>query len=108
MIYNYTDIVGLSGLITPSLDEMVHVAKEMDRVGMDVPLLIGGATTSRYFQVFSLLYILTVIVYGIMYLRLSPYLLFCRKHTAVKIAPKYRHPTIHVIDASQSVVVVGI
>jgi 5-methyltetrahydrofolate--homocysteine methyltransferase len=41
------DVVGLSGLITPSLDEMVHVAKEMERVGMTVPLLIGGATTSR-------------------------------------------------------------
>ncbi len=41
------DIVGLSGLITPSLDEMVHVAGEMEREGMDVPLLIGGATTSR-------------------------------------------------------------
>ena len=41
------DIIGLSGLITPSLDEMVHVAKEMQREGMDLPLLIGGATTSR-------------------------------------------------------------
>lgn len=41
------DIVGLSGLITPSLDEMVHVAREMKRVGMNIPLLIGGATTSR-------------------------------------------------------------
>ncbi|WP_163334200.1 cobalamin-dependent protein, partial [Klebsiella aerogenes] len=41
------DIVGLSGLITPSLDEMVHVAGEMEREGLDVPLLIGGATTSR-------------------------------------------------------------
>src|SRR5262245_33936894 len=41
------DIVGLSGLITPSLDEMVHVAKEMTREGFDVPLLIGGATTSK-------------------------------------------------------------
>ena len=51
----YADIVGLSGLITPSLEEMVHVAKEMDRVGMDVPLLIGGATTSRYLQMSSLL-----------------------------------------------------
>jgi 5-methyltetrahydrofolate--homocysteine methyltransferase len=41
------DIIGLSGLITPSLDEMVHVAKEMERRGFKVPLLIGGATTSR-------------------------------------------------------------
>lgn len=43
-----SDIVGLSGLITPSLDEMIHVAKEMERVGMSLPLLIGGATTSKY------------------------------------------------------------
>ncbi|WP_459782651.1 cobalamin-dependent protein, partial [Photobacterium sp. R1] len=41
------DIIGLSGLITPSLDEMVHVAKEMERQGFDLPLLIGGATTSK-------------------------------------------------------------
>src|SRR5690606_33428032 len=41
------DIIGLSGLITPSLDEMVHVAKEMERLGLTLPLLIGGATTSR-------------------------------------------------------------
>src|SRR5207237_7826052 len=41
------DVVGLSGLITPSLDEMVHVAKEMERIGLTIPLLIGGATTSR-------------------------------------------------------------
>ena len=41
------DVIGLSGLITPSLDEMVHVAKEMERRGMKIPLLIGGATTSR-------------------------------------------------------------
>src|SRR5437016_7912296 len=41
------DIIGLSGLITPSLDEMVHVAKEMERLGFKIPLLIGGATTSR-------------------------------------------------------------
>ncbi len=40
-------VIGLSGLITPSLDEMVYVAKEMERLGMDIPLLIGGATTSR-------------------------------------------------------------
>ncbi|MEK9141004.1 MAG: B12-binding domain-containing protein, partial [Nitrospirota bacterium] len=44
---NKADIIGLSGLITPSLDEMVHVAKEMTREGFDVPLLIGGATTSK-------------------------------------------------------------
>jgi len=42
-----SDIVGLSGLITPSLDEMIYVAKEMERVGLHVPLLIGGATTSK-------------------------------------------------------------
>lgn len=69
------DIIGLSGLITPSLDEMVHVAKEMQRRGMQVPLLIGGATTSA-------------------------------KHTAVKIAPHYKAPTVHVHDASRSVGVV--
>jgi 5-methyltetrahydrofolate--homocysteine methyltransferase len=70
------DIIGLSGLITPSLDEMVHVAKEMDRCGLTLPLLIGGATTSK-------------------------------RHTAVKIAPAYRHETIHVMDASRAVPVVG-
>ncbi len=70
------DIVGLSGLITPSLDEMVNVAAEMERRGMDLPLLIGGATTSR-------------------------------QHTAVRIAPKYRQQTIHVIDASRVVGVVS-
>jgi 5-methyltetrahydrofolate--homocysteine methyltransferase len=70
------DIVGLSGLITPSLDEMVHVAKEMDRRGLDLPLLIGGATTSR-------------------------------QHTAVKIAPAYGRPTLHVLDASRVVGVVS-
>jgi len=41
------DIIGLSGLITPSLDEMIHVAREMERQGLKIPLLIGGATTSR-------------------------------------------------------------
>lgn len=46
-IKEHADIIGLSGLITPSLDEMVHIAKEMKRRGMDLPLLIGGATTSR-------------------------------------------------------------
>jgi 5-methyltetrahydrofolate--homocysteine methyltransferase len=66
------DIIGLSGLITPSLDEMVHVAKEMKRQGFTIPLLIGGATTSKV-------------------------------HTAVKIAPCYSHPVVHVNDASKSV-----
>ncbi|KAL4238834.1 hypothetical protein ACF0H5_003541 [Mactra antiquata] len=68
------DFVGLSGLITPSLDEMIHVAKEMERIGLKIPLLIGGATTSK-------------------------------THTAVKIAPRYTQPVIHVLDASKSVVV---
>ncbi|XP_066282787.1 methionine synthase-like [Branchiostoma lanceolatum] len=68
------DIIGLSGLITPSLDEMIFVAKEMERVGLKLPLLIGGATTSK-------------------------------THTAVKIAPRYKEPVIHVLDASKSVVV---
>jgi 5-methyltetrahydrofolate--homocysteine methyltransferase len=66
------DIIGLSGLITPSLEEMSFVAGEMEREGFTVPLLIGGATTSRV-------------------------------HTAVKIEPKYKGPTIHVIDASRAV-----
>jgi 5-methyltetrahydrofolate--homocysteine methyltransferase len=66
------DLIGLSGLITPSLDEMVHVAKEMERQGFKVPLLIGGATTSR-------------------------------AHTAVKIAPHYSEPVVHVLDASRAV-----
>lgn len=44
----HADIVGLSGLITPSLDEMIFVAKEMQRLGLKLPLLIGGATTSKY------------------------------------------------------------
>lgn len=70
------DIIGLSGLITPSLDEMIYVAKEMQRLGLNIPLLIGGATTSRI-------------------------------HTAVKIAPQYNFPAIHVADASRSVGVVG-
>ena len=70
------DIIGLSGLITPSLDEMVYVASEMQRLGMNTPLLIGGATTSKV-------------------------------HTAVKIAPKYDHPVVHVLDASRSVPVAG-
>jgi len=66
------DLIGLSGLITPSLDEMVHVAREMERQGFKLPLLIGGATTSR-------------------------------KHTAVKIAPHYSEPVVHVLDASRAV-----
>jgi 5-methyltetrahydrofolate--homocysteine methyltransferase len=70
------DVIGLSGLITPSLDEMVHVAKEMERRKLNIPLLIGGATTSRI-------------------------------HTAVKVAPEYSQPTIHVLDASKSVGVVS-
>ncbi len=69
------DIIGLSGLITPSLDEMVHVAGEMERLGIEKPLLVGGATTSRM-------------------------------HTAVKIAPEYHSPVVHVQDASRSVGVV--
>ncbi len=68
------DIIGMSGLITPSLDEMVHNAKEMERNGFDVPLLIGGATTSD-------------------------------AHTAIRIAPNYSGPTVHVLDAS---LVVGV
>jgi 5-methyltetrahydrofolate--homocysteine methyltransferase len=66
------DMIGLSGLITPSLDEMVHVAKEMERQGFKLPLLVGGATTSR-------------------------------RHTAVKIAPHYSEPVVHVLDASRAV-----
>ncbi len=66
------DMIGLSGLITPSLDEMVHVAREMERQGFKLPLLIGGATTSR-------------------------------AHTAVKIAPHYSQPVVHVLDASRAV-----
>ncbi|HUB87826.1 MAG TPA: methionine synthase, partial [Verrucomicrobiae bacterium] len=70
------NIVGLSGLITPSLDEMVHVAREMDRKGLKLPLLIGGATTSK-------------------------------AHTAVKIAPGYGEPVVHVLDASRAVPIAG-
>jgi 5-methyltetrahydrofolate--homocysteine methyltransferase len=66
------DMIGLSGLITPSLDEMVHVAREMERQGFKLPLLIGGATTSR-------------------------------AHTAVKIAPYYSEPVVHILDASRAV-----
>jgi len=70
------DIIGLSGLITPSLDEMVYVASEMEKRNFIIPLLIGGATTSR-------------------------------THTAVKIAPAYNQPVIHVTDASRSVTIAG-
>ncbi|MCB2378466.1 methionine synthase [Hymenobacter sp. BT635] len=66
------DVIGLSGLITPSLDEMVYVAQEMEKRGLKTPLLIGGATTSRL-------------------------------HAAVKIAPNYSGPVVHVHDASRSV-----
>jgi 5-methyltetrahydrofolate--homocysteine methyltransferase len=66
------DVIGLSGLITPSLDEMANVAKDMEREGFDTPLLIGGATTSRV-------------------------------HTAVRIAPHYSKPVVHIIDASRCV-----
>ena len=66
--------IGMSGLITPSLDEMIHNAQEMQRQGFDVPLLIGGATTSK-------------------------------AHTAIKIAPHYESPVVHVSDAS---LVVGV
>jgi 5-methyltetrahydrofolate--homocysteine methyltransferase len=69
-------MIGLSGLITPSLEEMVHVAREMERQQFELPLLIGGATTSR-------------------------------THTAVKIAPAYHGPVVHVLDASRAVGVVG-
>ncbi len=70
------DIVGLSGLITPSLEEMAHVASEMEKAGLKVPLLIGGATTSKI-------------------------------HTAVKIAPNYSSPVVHVKDASVNTFVVS-
>ncbi|HMJ16072.1 MAG TPA: methionine synthase [Polyangiaceae bacterium] len=66
------DVIGLSGLITPSLDEMTHVAREMERLEFKLPLLIGGATTSK-------------------------------AHTAVKIAPHYSQPVVHVLDASRAV-----
>jgi 5-methyltetrahydrofolate--homocysteine methyltransferase len=70
------DVVGLSGLITPSLDQMVDAAHEMERRALDLPLLIGGATTSR-------------------------------QHTAVRIAPEYSQPVVHVLDASRVVAVVS-
>ena len=69
---NKADIIGLSGLITPSLDEMVTVAEEMQKAGMTMPLMIGGATTSKV-------------------------------HTALRIAPAYEGPVIHVLDASRAV-----
>ncbi|WP_136162625.1 methionine synthase [Sphingomonas flavalba] len=69
---NDADMIGLSGLITPSLDEMVTVAEEMKQAGFTMPLLIGGATTSRV-------------------------------HTALRIAPAYDGPVIHVLDASRAV-----
>ncbi len=75
-VANDADMIGLSGLITPSLDEMVHVASEMSRAGMTMPLLIGGATTSRV-------------------------------HTALRIAPAYDGPVVHVLDASRAVGVAG-
>ena len=73
---NAVDVVGLSGLITPSLEEMTHVARALEREGFAVPLLIGGATTSPV-------------------------------HTAVKIAPAYGRPVVHVHDASRAVGVVS-
>ncbi|WP_019517083.1 methionine synthase [Sphingomonas sp. Mn802worker] len=69
---NDADMIGLSGLITPSLDEMVTVAEEMQRAEMTMPLLIGGATTSKV-------------------------------HTALRIAPAYKGPVVHVLDASRAV-----
>jgi 5-methyltetrahydrofolate--homocysteine methyltransferase len=75
-IEHKADMIGLSGLITPSLDEMVFVAREMTRRNLTLPLLIGGATTSR-------------------------------QHTAVKIAPDYAGPVVHVLDASRAVDVVS-
>jgi 5-methyltetrahydrofolate--homocysteine methyltransferase len=70
------NFIGLSGLITPSLDEMVHVASEMQRLNLKIPLLIGGATTSKV-------------------------------HTAVKISPEFQGTTVHVLDASKAVGVIG-
>ena len=73
-IEEQADIVGLSGLITPSLEEMVHVVAEMRRAGLQIPVMIGGATTSPL-------------------------------HTALKIAPVYGGPVIHLKDASQNALV---
>ena len=64
-------MIGLSGLITPSLEKMAHVAVELEKAGLDIPLLIGGATTSKM-------------------------------HTALKIAPVYHAPVVHLKDASQN------
>lgn len=71
------NMIGLSGLITPSLDEMVHVAIELEKAGLDIPLLIGGATTSPL-------------------------------HTALKVAPVYHGPVIHLKDASQNATVAAV
>lgn len=68
------DFVCLSGLITPSLEEMAHVAAEMEKAGLSIPMMVGGATTSKL-------------------------------HTALKIAPYYSHPVIHVLDASQNPII---
>ncbi|MDR0748729.1 MAG: methionine synthase [Tannerellaceae bacterium] len=68
------DLVCLSGLITPSLEEMAHVAGEMQKAGLTIPIMVGGATTSKL-------------------------------HTAVKIAPHYSYPVIHVTDASQNPII---
>ena len=65
------DVIGLSGLITPSLEEMVHTVHLLDQAGIHVPVMIGGATTSAL-------------------------------HTALKIAPVYHGPVLHVCDASQN------
>ena len=70
-VREHVDIVGLSGLITPSLEEMVHVVAEMRRAGLRIPVMIGGATTSKL-------------------------------HTALKIAPVYDGPVVHLKDASQN------
>ncbi len=70
------DMIGLSGLITPSLEEMVHVASEMQRAGLQIPIMVGGATTSPL-------------------------------HTALKIAPVYSGPVVHLKDASQNALVVA-
>ena len=70
----HPDLICLSGLITPSLEEMVHVADEMQKAGLTIPIMIGGATTSKL-------------------------------HTAVKIAPHYDYPVIHVLDASQNPII---
>src|SRR5262249_43096347 len=75
------DIIGLSGLITPSLDEMVHVAREMERSGFEVPLLIGRATPPAHTTPRA-------------------------THTAVRVAPAYPGPVVHVKDASRSVPIV--